>query len=131
MCLCDNDRHANCFNFDFQNKSDCQGRTACENNGQCVQDLSLCPRKCQFTTEGLSLSFDVILAYQIRQHTPINRQRSTVKVSITITTLMLFISLISGKLSTMTFQSKKFREVGCGIYLFISINTITFFDHYS
>jgi hypothetical protein len=60
------------------------------------------------------------MSYQIRRHTPINHQRSTVKVSITITTLMLFISLISGTLSIMTCRSKKLREVGCGIYLFIS-----------
>ncbi len=127
MCLCNNDRHANCFNFDFAKKSICSGSSKCEHRGQCVQDRIICPSsticiclecgKCQFTTEGSSLSLDVILAYQIHPQRPLNHQRNVVYVSITITTLMLFINLITGTLSVMTFQSKNLRQVGCGTYL--------------
>jgi hypothetical protein len=66
MCLCNSDRHANCFPFDFIS-SNCQKQT------ECAQDRSMCPTatmcicldcyyggKCQFTTKGFSLSLDVI-----------------------------------------------------------------------
>jgi hypothetical protein len=132
MCLCNEDRYANCFPFDFKKKSNCQERAECENGGQCVQDISICPSitmcicpecyyggKCQFTTKGFSLSLDVILAYQIHPHLHISRQRAVINVSIAIASLMLFITLISNTLCIMTFWSEKLREVGCGFYLFI------------
>jgi len=132
MCLCNEDRYANCFHFNFEKKSNCTERTECENGGQCVQDLSICPSttmcicaecyyggKCQFTTKGFSLSLDVILAYQVRPHIDISRQRAAIKVSIAISSLMLFIDLICNTLSIMTFWSKKLRAVGCGLYIFV------------
>jgi hypothetical protein len=42
ICLCNSDRHANCFPFDFVT-STCEKRTECENEGQCAQDRSMCP----------------------------------------------------------------------------------------
>ncbi|CAF3498607.1 unnamed protein product [Rotaria sp. Silwood1] len=104
----------------------------CENGGQCVQDHSICPSttmcicpecyyggKCQFTTKGFSLSLDVILAYQIRPHIYISRQRVIINMSIAIISVILVINLISNVLSLMTFWSKNLRAVGCGLYLFI------------
>ncbi|CAF3512691.1 unnamed protein product [Rotaria sp. Silwood1] len=132
MCLCNKDRFANCFHFNFGKKSNCSQRTECENGGQCVQDHSICPSttmcicpecyyggKCQFTTKGFSLSLDVILAYQIRPHIYISRQRVIINMSIAIISVILVINLISNVLSLMTFWSKNLRAVGCGLYLFI------------
>jgi hypothetical protein len=133
MCLCNEERHANCFLFPFAKKSICQWRAHCENGGQSIQDLPTCPMstmcvcpecyyggKCQFTTKGFGLPLDVILAYQIRRHSRIVDQPATVKVSIAMATLILIIGLINSVVSTITFQSQNLRKVGCGIYLLAS-----------
>ncbi|CAF1003630.1 unnamed protein product [Adineta steineri] len=133
LCLCNNDRFANCFYFNFTEELSCQGQNHCENDGKCFQDDPYCPTstmcacnecyfggQCQFTTKGSVLSLDTILGYQIRQHLSVSHQSTPVKVSIGITSLMLFIGLVSGILSAMTFSSKNVREVGCGLYLFAS-----------
>lgn len=130
MCLCDQERFANCLHFNFSSKSYCQQRSLCENDGECFPDRISCPNammclcrecyfgtKCQLTTKGFSLSLDTILGYQIRQHASVPHQTAAVKVSIAITTTMIFIGLISGVLSTMTFNSKSLLGVGCGFYL--------------
>jgi hypothetical protein len=131
MCLCNKDRHANCFHFHFNKSSICLGRAHCENGGQCIPDLPTCPTatvcicdecyygtKCQFTTKGSSLSLDIILGYQIRPYISISDQRIAVRISIVLTKLLMFVSFVSGTLSTLTFRSKNVREVGCGFYLF-------------
>ncbi|CAF0930767.1 unnamed protein product [Adineta steineri] len=133
LCLCNNDRFANCFYFNFTEELSCQGQNHCENDGKCFQDDPYCPTstmcacsecyfggQCQFTTKGSVLSLDIILGYQIRQHLSVSHQSTPVKVSIAITSLMLFTGLVSGILSAMTFSSKNIREVGCGLYLFAS-----------
>ena len=131
MCLCNADRHANCFPFDFNKTSVCSGRTVCENDAQCLQDRPTCPPstmcictecfyggKCQFTTKGFSLSLDVILGYQIHPHLSIVDQSTAVKVSIAVAIIMLLTGLLNSLLSGMTFHSRKLRQVGCGLYLF-------------
>jgi hypothetical protein len=138
MCLCNKDRYANCFAFPFDKPSTCLGRTRCENDGHCIPDLPTCPTssmcvcpecyygaKCQFTTKGSSLSLDIILGYHIRQHMPIYRQPISVKVSITVTIVLMVIGLVSNTFSTLIFRTKSLREVGCGLYLyFLSIIAI-------
>ncbi|CAF1680232.1 unnamed protein product, partial [Rotaria sp. Silwood1] len=77
LCLCNNHgshRVANCFEFDHHMKSDCLGRSGCENGAQCFQDSSTCAQtsicvcpacfygvRCQFSTSGFGLSLDTIL----------------------------------------------------------------------
>ena len=78
MCLCDNERFANCLHFNFTSKSVCQHKSVCENGGECFPDRVSCPTsmmctcnkcyfgtKCQLTTKGFGLSLDTILGYQI------------------------------------------------------------------
>ena len=133
MCLCNNDRFANCFYFNFTEELNCQGQNYCENDGKCYQDDPDCPRitmcacrecyfggQCQFTTKGSALSLDIILGYQIRQRLSVAHQSTPIKVSIAIITIMLLIGLVNGTLSTMTFSLKNTREVGCGSYIFAS-----------
>jgi hypothetical protein len=94
MCLCDEERFANCLHFNFSSKSRCQQRSVYENDGECFPDRISCPismmclyRECYFgtkrqlTTKGFGLSLDTILDYQIRQQVAIPR---------------LIISLLSG-----------------------------------
>jgi hypothetical protein len=76
--------------------------------------------RCQFSTEGFSLSLDTILAYQIRLNVSFFCQRSVIKVSLSLTILVFCLGLINGLLSTITFHIKQLQQVGCGIYLFIS-----------
>ena len=131
MCICNKDRFANCFYFNFTTKSNCQGRSPCENGGECFQDLLSCPftkmcvcnecyhgGRCQFTTKGFSLSLDTVLGSQIHQQLRIPHQPTAVKMSIAISTTMLLIGLGSGGPSIIIFSSKNTREVGCGLYIF-------------
>ncbi|CAF3663052.1 unnamed protein product [Rotaria sordida] len=117
----------------WSGKSNCQERTQCENGGQCIQDLSICPSttmcicpecyyggKCQFTTKGFSLSLDVILAYQIRPHMYISRQRAVIKKSkqtaqwVIITIILLTtISLIYDPIHRKLIDDKEEQRTWC------------------
>ncbi|CAF0844325.1 unnamed protein product [Adineta steineri] len=133
MCLCTQERHANCFHFDFTKNYNCEGYNDCQNEAQCFQDHPYCPTKtickcrecfygdkCQFTTKHSGLSLDSILGYHIHPHLSINQQSSPVKISIILALLVLIIGLISGILSNLTFQIKSTRVIGCGLYLYYS-----------
>ncbi|CAF1542354.1 unnamed protein product [Adineta ricciae] len=144
MCLCTDERHANCFEFVHNITSDCQDTKYCGNAGTCIQDHPLCPTtfvcvcaqcyygsKCQFTTEGSGLSLDTILGYHISPHVTIHHQPSVVQVSIAITTTMFAFSLLGNTLCILIFRRKMISETGCGFYLLmlsiVSLLTMTVF----
>jgi hypothetical protein len=125
-------------------KHDCIGQSVCQNGAQCFQDDPRCPQssmcmctecfygtRCQFTTKGFGLSLDAILGYHIRPHVTLRHQPTIVQVSMTLTMIMFVLGLLNGVLSVITFEVKKLREVGCGVYLMgssiTSILTVTIF----
>ncbi|CAF3928114.1 unnamed protein product [Rotaria sordida] len=129
LCLCNNHgshRVANCFEFDHHMKSDCLGRSGCENGAQCFQDSSTCAQtsicvcpacfygvRCQFSTSGFGLSLDAILGYHILPYHGILHQPYPVQISAALTVIMVITGLINGVLTLITFRSKKLREAGC------------------
>jgi len=133
MCLCTNDRHANCFNFDFHMENDCRGSNYCLNKGECFQDLPQCPTisvcscadcyygsRCQFSTKTYGISLDAILGYHIRPNTTLFRQPKPIKTSMILVIIICFLGIISSFLSIITFRRKNPRAFGSGIYLFVS-----------
>jgi hypothetical protein len=141
FCLCNdynNERLANCFEFNSSIKHDCFGQSNCEKNAQCLQDKPTCPQtsmcicpkcsygtRCQFSSSLFDLSLDPILGYHIQPHINIKHQPQIVKVSVGLTSIIIIVGLINGILSLMTFKSKETRKVGCGLYLFgSSITTL-------
>ncbi|CAF4176293.1 unnamed protein product, partial [Adineta steineri] len=144
MCVCDKNRYANCFEFNLNMSYDCQGNNYCGKHGECFQDNITCPSmlvckcdkcyygsKCELTTKGFSTSLDVIFGYHIKPFISFTKQSTTVKITASITILMLIFSIINGILSILTFKSESLLKVGCGIYLLtnsiVSILTITIF----
>ncbi|UJR07008.1 hypothetical protein I4U23_011297 [Adineta vaga] len=94
MCLCDQDRFANCFLFNHTINNDCPGYNYCENQGQCFQNNATCPTKltcicrdcyyggkCQFSTRGFIFSLDTILAYHIKPKISLTEQSLVVKIT--------------------------------------------------
>jgi hypothetical protein len=133
MCLCTDERHANCLLFNHTMKYTCQGLDYCQNGAQCFQNNPNCPSsincicsecfygsKCQFKTEGMSLSLDAIVGYQIRPNMGINQQSRAVKMSSAIIVILFVLGMINSTLSLITFQRKKCQIVGCGLYLLSS-----------
>jgi hypothetical protein len=133
LCLCTNDRHANCFNFDFNLRNDCEGNNYCLNSGQCLQDIPQCPTRsvcvcqdcfygsrCQFSTKGYGLSLDAILSYHIRANITFSQQPKILKTSASLVIIIFALGIISSSLSIITFSREKPRQVGCGIYLLVS-----------
>ncbi|CAF0787566.1 unnamed protein product [Adineta ricciae] len=139
LCLCydfNAKRLANCFNFDHNRKFDCSGQSTCENGGQCFHDSPECPKQficvcrscyygilCQFSTSEFDLSLDAILAYHITPSVHLFHQSTIIKVSLALTVLFFSFGAINAILSLITFQNKSTREVGCGIYLYVSLIT--------
>jgi hypothetical protein len=130
MCLCTDERHANCFNLKRYESYACRRHDYCMNDAQCFQDQPICPLvliclcsncyygdRCQFYAEGFSLSLDAILNFEIKRYIPFINQSLMVKMSAMLTMLMFILGLVNGCLSIITFSNKKLREVGCGIYL--------------
>ena len=133
MCICDLDRFSNCFLFNHTMNNDCQGLNYCQNDGQCFQNNQTCPTKltcicpdcyyggkCQFSTKGFLFSLHSILAYHIKPKISLNKQPLIIKISITISTILLLLGLINGFFSLITFSSIKVRQVGSVYYLFFS-----------
>ncbi|CAF2108027.1 unnamed protein product [Rotaria magnacalcarata] len=146
MCLCNNHRHANCFEFDHNMTYNCLGSTYCENGARCFQDDPVCAksslcvcaecfygRRCQFSNRGFGVSLDGILGYHIRPNTRISKQPMVVQMCIILTTIMLVIGLINGFLSTLTFYTRESYSMGCEIYLLVvsfnSLITISLFTY--
>ena len=111
----------------------CGGSNFCENEGLCFLDDPKCPTppscgchqcyfgsRCQFSTNGSTLSLDTILGYHIRPSTEISQQSTTLKVTIAVTTFMFAFGLLNSFLAFQTFKGKGTRKVGCGLYLFAS-----------
>ena len=130
MCLCNEDRFANCFPFDFQTNFTCKKIGGCLNDAQCFPDRLHCPysifcactdcfygSKCQFTSKGFGLSLDAILAYHIRPKLSIIQQPIIIKISITLTVVMFVVGLLNSITSIFTFRQKKRNEPGCRQYL--------------
>ena len=133
FCLCDARRRANCFKFNHTMTYNCLGLDLCENDGHCFQNHPYCPTtlfcvcrdcyygsRCQFSTLGSSLSLDTILGYQIRANTSIARQPLATRVAVALMITMFLLSSISNVMGLMTFRVQKTRDVGCGLYLFVS-----------
>ncbi|CAF0822461.1 unnamed protein product [Adineta steineri] len=136
LCLCqqhDLQRVANCFKFDHQMNINCLGRSTCQNNGQCFQEYSPCPKlslcacplcfyglQCDLSTNIFSLSLDNILAFHIRPNIHISKQSFAVFISLIVSSLLIIIGLLNGTLSLMTFKSEKILQTGCGRYLLCS-----------
>ena len=140
MCLCNHElQQANCFHFNRTINETCRTENLCENQAQCFQDNPNCPTpfvcvcddcsygsRCQLSTKSYRLSLDIILGYQIRPNVPFNQQRSVIKVTTAVVTVLVAFGLINGLLSVLTFQSKEIRRIDSGYYLFIS-STVSIF----
>ena len=126
-------RVANCFEFDYNMTFDCQGQSVCENHAQCFQDSARCPRRslcicrdcyygtrCQFSTTNFGLSLDAILGYHIQVHLSIDQQPVIIRTSASLTIVLFFIGVINSLSALITFKGSILRQVGCGFYLLTS-----------
>lgn len=130
ICLCTLDRLANCLEFDHNMTYECEKSKYCGDGGQCFQDDLKCPTssfcachqcyfgsRCQFSTQGSTLSLDIILGYHIRLQSTINEQPTIVKTAIALASIILAVRLVNGFFSFQTFRGEQTRAVGCGLYL--------------
>lgn len=70
--------------------------------------------------KSIGLTLDDILRDELQANRTFNEQASSIKI-ITALTILLFVGgLVNSILSLITFQHKKCREVGCGMYLLAS-----------
>ncbi|CAF0843443.1 unnamed protein product [Adineta ricciae] len=144
ICICDKNRFSNCWSFNHSMSYNCQGHNFCENKGKCFQDNLKCPirsickcedcyygSQCQFTTEGFSISLDVIFGYQIKPSISFLKQSLAVKITASLTICMFLLGLINGTLLILTFRNKTILSTGCGLYLLtnsiVSLLTVSFF----
>ncbi|CAF4208291.1 unnamed protein product, partial [Rotaria sordida] len=132
MCHCTPEHHANCFKFTHAPPK-CRHNVHCQNGAECWQDHNTCPtvtvcsctdcffgNQCQFYAKRIGLTLDDILRYEIEPYTTMNDQTNLIKWSSVFTIIIFVAGLINSGLSILTFQTKKSREVGSGIYLLAS-----------
>ncbi|CAF3802137.1 unnamed protein product [Rotaria sordida] len=104
ICLCTNDHHANCMEFNHDRNFQCILNNHCANGAQCLQDHPICPstricicancffgNKCQFYAKGLGSTLDEILGYEFKHNTILSKQSYRIKVSVVITMLIFVI----------------------------------------
>ncbi|UJR16672.1 hypothetical protein I4U23_003572 [Adineta vaga] len=105
LCLCTDERHANCMNFNHRHRTlQCSKQDWCKNQGQCFEDHPSCPsvticvcqqcffgNRCQFYTKGFGLTLDEILGYEIIRDTKLTLQPFAVQFS-SIMTMIIFLS---------------------------------------
>ncbi|CAF1020903.1 unnamed protein product [Rotaria sordida] len=92
-----------------------------------ITAMCICPdcyygSRCQFSTKGLTLSLDAILGYQIypNSNIGITQQPLVIKTAMAITITLFSLSSINSFLSILTFRMQATRDVGCGLYLYVS-----------
>ncbi|CAF1629355.1 unnamed protein product, partial [Adineta ricciae] len=140
LCLCyeHNDQHlTNCLPFNQTIEENCPDENECSDHGQCFQlglgcskkITCLCKscfhgRRCQFSTQGFSLSLDNILGYHIQPSIRLIKQSTIIQISISLNIIFTFIGLTNGIFTFITFKNKSLREVGCGLYLLVSSITV-------
>jgi uncharacterized membrane protein len=66
------------------------------------------------------LTLDDILRHEINPNVTLKDQPFSVKISATLTMIMLVAGLINSVFSILTFQNAALRKVGCGMYLLAS-----------
>jgi hypothetical protein len=66
------------------------------------------------------LTLDDILRDEIRSDTTLNNQSFSIKLSVTVTTVIFVGGLINSVFSFLTFKNEDLRQVGCGVYLLAS-----------
>ena len=133
LCLCTNDHHANCMEFDRSRNFTCPLNNHCINGGQCLQDHPHCPStriclchgcffgdQCQFYAKAFGSSLDEILGYEFRRDQSLRKQSSRVTVAAVLTIVIFLVGMINSILAIITFSRSKAREVGCGKYLLAS-----------
>ncbi|UJR34378.1 hypothetical protein I4U23_021786 [Adineta vaga] len=136
FCLCETygkERHANCFEFNLTRKFDCFGQNHCENGGECLQDKMICPqtsmclcqtcfhgRRCEFNSQGFSLSLDAILGYHIQPNIHLIYQSFIIKLTFILTIIMTIIGFLNSILLIITFKNKDICKNGSIIYIKIS-----------
>ena len=121
LCLCTNERHANCLSFERNPKElQCHSDHICLNGAYCLQDHPRCPStqicvcdncffgsQCQYYAKGLGATLDEILGYEIQFHTHMFHQRLSVQITFIMTLIMFLIGFINGLCSILTFSRKK------------------------
>ena len=133
FCLCnqfENQRLANCFEFNSSFSHNCFGQSSCENEAQCIQDNVNCPKTskcicqkcyhgtlCQFSSNLFDLTLDGILGYHIQPNINLKNQSLIIKISFGLISFIVIIGLINGFLSIIVFKNKATLQVGCGYYL--------------
>jgi len=133
LCLCTNDHHANCMEFNSKRTFFCRTNNFCMNDGQCLQDHPTCPstticlcpscffgNRCQFYAKGLGSTLDEILGYEFQRHRTLTKQPLTITLSAFITMFIFLLGLISSILTIIVFSRKESLEIGCGIYILAS-----------
>jgi hypothetical protein len=132
ICLCDKTNHVDCFNLESI-PSRCSWNK-CSDRGICVQDNELCPTTslclcepcsfgsiCQFSTDGYVLSLDAILGSHIRPNgTSLLHQTQVIQITVSILSILLVFGGVFNAFTVGTFSQRIAREVGCGLYLFVS-----------
>jgi hypothetical protein len=78
MCLCTREHRTNCLKLRHDRCLSCRNNINCENGGTCLQDNPQCPsmtiylcsdcyfgHRCQFYAEGIGLTLDDMLRYEL------------------------------------------------------------------
>ena len=132
MCVCRQDNYTDCFKF-HANLHQCD-HNWCHNQGNCIQDDSMCPTYsvciceqcaygsyCEFSTYGYSLSLDGIIGSHLSFNISKFSQYSQIaQIAIILIFLTIFLGIILNLLPIGTFIQKETHEVGCGFYLLFS-----------
>ncbi len=112
ICLCNSERHANCFEFNHNIELIIVKvlfivqimHPVCPSTIICSCPECFYGTQCEVSTHTFVLSLDVILGYHIHPDISFTRQSSAVKVSATLTMILTIIGMINNILSIITFK---------------------------
>ena len=129
MCICTRMHHSDCHLFSHQ-YGICD---YCENNGLCLTQKPnedqwkfrcLCSdcsfgSFCQFVTGNYFFTLDMLIGIDMKTgNSSFNEQPTLVHLTLAFLLFLLFINVIFNTPSIFVFSKKKFRQVGCDLYLF-------------
>ena len=129
MCICTRMHHSDCHLFSHQ-YGVCD---YCKNNGLCLTQKPnvdqwkyrcLCAdcsfgSFCQFATGNYFITLDILIGIDMKTgNSSFNEQPTLVHLTLAFLLFLLFLNIIFNTPSIFVFSKKKFRQVGCDLYLF-------------
>ncbi|CAF4260324.1 unnamed protein product [Rotaria magnacalcarata] len=125
ICLCTEERHANCFHFDFNMTHNCIGSKICQSDPQCYQDDPTCATKKTSTIDWfhVCIAIERLVTVIININFSLSRSKKIAKLLIFIVSLLTTVSLLHDPIHRRLIYDEEEHRTWCIIHFAPSVES--------